>query len=137
MKKIIFKLDLTNQNINVMKSVLGILTVLICLSSISASAQGGGGQQDPAARAAMMKERYKALGCNDVQVDSVMAITNDFRPKMMALRDLDQDARAEKMKEINDERNKRLEKALPADIAKKVIEAMSQQRPGGGRGPNQ
>ena len=139
MKKIIFKLDLTNQNINIMKSVLGILTVLICLSSISASAQGGGGGQqlDPAARAAMMKERYKALGCNDVQVDSVMAITNDFRPKMMALRDLDQDARAEKMKEINDERNKRLEKALPADIAKKVIEAMSQQRPGGGRAPNQ
>ena len=80
-----------------MKRVLGILTVLICLSSISASAQGGvGGQQDPAARAAMMKERYKALGCNDVQVDSVIAITNDFRPKMMALRDLDQDARAEK-----------------------------------------
>ena len=59
MKKIIFKLDLTNQNINIMKSVLGILTVLICLSSISASAQGGGGGQqlDPAARAAMMKER--------------------------------------------------------------------------------
>jgi hypothetical protein len=26
---------------------------------------------------------------------------------------------------------------LPADIAKKVIEAMSQQRPGGGRAPNQ
>jgi hypothetical protein len=104
-----------------MKRVLGILTVLICLSSISASAQGGGGGQqlDPAARAAMMKERYKALGCNDVQVD------------------LDQDARAEKMKEINDERNKRLEKALPADIAKKVIESMSQQRPGGGRAPNQ
>ena len=54
-----------------MKRVLGILTVLICLSSISASAQGGGGggqQMDPAARAAMMKERYKALGCNDVQV---------------------------------------------------------------------
>ena len=123
-----------------MKKVLGILTVFICLSSISANAQGGGGggqQMDPAARAAMMKERYKALGCNDVQVDSVMAITNDFRPKMMALRDLEQDARAEKMKEINEERNKRLEKALPAELAKKVIEAMSQQRGGGGRGPNQ
>lgn len=122
-----------------MKKVVGILIVLISLSSISASAQGGGGggQMDPAARAALMKERYKALGCNDVQIDSVLAITNDFRPKMMALRDLDQDARAEKMKEINDERNKRLEKALPADLAKKVIESMSQQRGGGGRGPNQ
>ena len=80
-----------------------VIASVICLSSISASAQGGGGGQqlDPAARAAMMKDRYKALGCNDVQVDSVIAITNDFRPKMMALRDLDQDARAEKMKEIN------------------------------------
>ncbi len=122
-----------------MKKVIGILTVFICLSSISASAQGGGGGQqlDPAARAAMMKERYKALGCNDVQVDSVIAITNDFRPKMMALRDLDQDARTEKMKEINEDRNKRLEKALPAELAKKVIEAMSQLRGGGGRSPNQ
>ena len=123
-----------------MKKVLGILFFYFCFTTTTVSAQGGGGggqQMDPAARAAMMKERYKALGCNDVQVDSVMAISNDFRPKMMALRDLDQDARAEKMKEINVERNKRLEKALPADIAKKVIEAMSQQRPGGGRAPNQ
>ena len=123
-----------------MKKVLGILFFYFCFTTTTVSAQGGGGggqQMDPAARAAMMKERYKALGCNDVQVDSVMAITNDFRPRMMALRDLDQDARAEKMKEINEERNKRLEKALPADIAKKVIEAMSQQRPGGGRAPNQ
>lgn len=123
-----------------MKKIAGILIVLICLTTLSASAQGGrgGGQQmDPAARAAMMKERFKALGCNDVQVDSVIAISNDFRPKMMALRDLDQEARVEKMKEINDERNKRLEKALPAEIAKKVIEAMSQQRGGGGRGSNQ
>jgi len=123
-----------------MKKVLGILFFYFCFTTTTVSAQGGGGggqQLDPAARAAMMRERYKALGCNDVQVDSVIAITNDFRPKMMALRDLDQDARAEKMKEINDERNKRLEKALPAEIAKKVIEAMSQQRPGGGRAPNQ
>ena len=121
-----------------MKKILGILTIIISLSTLSANAQGGGGgQMDPAARLAMMKERYKALGCNDVQVDSVIAISTDFRPKMMALRELSEEARAEKMKEINEERNKRLEKALPADIAKKVIEAMSQQRGGGGRGPNQ
>jgi hypothetical protein len=30
-----------------------------------------------------------------------------------------------------DERNKRIEKALPAELAKKVIEALSQQRMGG------
>jgi hypothetical protein len=44
------------------------------------------------------------------------------------------------MKEITDERNKRIEKALPAELAKKVIEVLSQQRMGGrggGGGGNQ
>ena len=51
----------------------------------------------------------------------------------MALREASEADRPAKMKEMTDERNKRLEKALPADLAKKVIEAMSQQRGGGGR----
>jgi hypothetical protein len=123
-----------------MKKMFGLMLLTLGLSITSVHAQtsgGGGGQQmDPAQRMAMMKERFKNLGCNDVQVDSVMAISNDFRPKMMALRDLEPEERQTKMKEINEERNKRIEKALPADLAKKVIEAMSMQR-GGGRGPNQ
>lgn len=122
-----------------MKKMLGLMILALGLSITSVHAQGGGGggqQMDPAQRLAMMKERFKTLGCNDVQTDSVIAITNDFRPKMMALRDLEPEARQEKMKEINDERNKRIEKALPADLAKKVIESLSMQR-GGGRGPNE
>ncbi|NCW13081.1 MAG: hypothetical protein EBV82_07965 [Chitinophagia bacterium] len=120
-----------------MKKMFGLMILALGLSITTVQAQGGGGgqQMDPAQRLAMMKERFKALGCNDVQVDSVIAISNDFRPKMMALRDLEPEARQEKMKEINDERNKRIEKALPADLAKKVIESMSMQR-GGGRGQN-
>ncbi len=118
-----------------MKKVIAFVAILFCLSATTAMAQAGGQQMDPAARLAAQKERFKTLGLNDVQVDSVIAISNDFRPKMMALRDLaDQDARQAKMTEINAERNKRIEKALPADLAKKVIESMSQQRPGGGRG---
>jgi hypothetical protein len=122
-----------------MKKMFGLMILALGLSITSVQAQGGGGggqQMDPAQRLAMMKERFKTLGCNDVQTDSVIAITNDFRPKMMALRDLEPAAREEKMKEINDERNKRIEKALPADLAKKVIESLSMQR-GGGRGPNE
>lgn len=122
-----------------MKKMFGLMILALGLSITSVHAQGGGGggqQMDPAQRLAMMKERFKTLGCNDVQTDSVIAITNDFRPKMMALRDLEPAAREEKMKEINDERNKRIEKALPADLAKKVIESLSMQR-GGGRGPNE
>ena len=118
-----------------MKKVIALVVVVLCCSMTTIMAQGGGQQMDPAARAAMMKERFKGWGCNDVQVDSLIAISNDMRPKQMALRDLDADARAAKMKEITEERNKRIEKALPADLAKKVIEAMSQQRPGGGRPP--
>ena len=41
----------------------------------------------PEQRIAMMKERYKGMGLNDVQTDSVIAINNDMRPKMMAIRD--------------------------------------------------
>jgi hypothetical protein len=122
-----------------MKKMFGLMILALGLSITSVQAQGGGGggqQMDPAQRLAMMKERFKTLGCNDVQTDSVIAITNDFRPKMMALRDLEPAAREEKMKEINDERNKRIEKSLPADLAKKVIESLSMQR-GGGRGPNE
>ena len=122
-----------------MKKMFGLMILALGLSITSVQAQGGGGggqQMDPAQRLAMMKERFKTLGCNDVQTDSVIAITNDFRPKMMALRDLEPAAREEKMKEINDERNKRIEKALPADLAKKVIESLSMHR-GGGRGPNE
>ena len=122
-----------------MKKVIALVAVVLCcsMSTVMAQPPGGGGQQDPAARMAAMKERYKSMGLNDVQADSVIAIQNDMRPKQMALRDLTPEERTEKMKPIAEERNKRLEKALGADLAKKVIEAMSQQRPGGGRGGGQ
>ncbi|MDE3143955.1 MAG: hypothetical protein KGL19_07360 [Bacteroidota bacterium] len=119
-----------------MKKIIALVTFFVACSCTSLIAQppyGGGQQMTPEQRTAMMKERYKTLGLNDVQVDSMIAISNDFRPKMMALRNLDQDARQAKMKEITEERNKRIEKTLPADLAKKVIEAMSQQRGGGPR----
>jgi hypothetical protein len=118
-----------------MKKVIAFVAVLFCLSATTAMAQGGGQQMDPAARLAAQKERFKALGLNDVQVDSVIAISNDARAVMQGVnfRDLTDDQRAAKMKEMSDFRQKRLEKALPADLAKKVVEAMNQQRPGGGR----
>ncbi len=116
-----------------MKKIIVLVTLVLFCTLSTVMAQGGGGQQmSPEQRMAMQKERYKALGLNDVQVDSVIAISADMRPKMMALRDMDETERAAKMKEMNEERNKRLEKALPADLAKKVIEAMSMPR--GGRG---
>ena len=115
-----------------MKKVLVLVTIAVCFLATSAMAQGGQ-QMTPEQRTAMMKERYKGLGLNDVQVDSVINIQNELRPKMMALREMSEADRPAKMKELADERNKRIEKVLPADLAAKVIEAMSQQRGGGGR----
>ena len=109
-------------------------------TNVCAQPPGGGQQMTPEQRNAMMKERFKGMGCDDVQADSLIAISNDMRPKQMALRDLEPEARQAEMKKLTDERNKRIEKALPADLAKKVIEAMSQQGRGGGgggRGGNQ
>jgi hypothetical protein len=122
-----------------MKKTLVLFAMLLICSATTLFAQqngGGGGQGgDPAARAAAMKQRYKDMGLNDVQVDSVVAINADMRPKMMAIRDASEADRPALMKAMSDERNTRLEKALPADLAKKVIEAMSMQRgPRGGGG---
>ena len=103
-------------------------------TNVWAQPPGGGQQMTPEQRNAMMKERFKGMGCDDVQADSLIAISNDMRPKQMALRDLEPEARQAEMKKLTDERNKRIEKALPADLAKKVIEAMSQQGRGGGGG---
>ncbi|MES2005661.1 MAG: hypothetical protein V4450_14175 [Bacteroidota bacterium] len=116
-----------------MKKVIAFVAVVVCFSVTTAMAQGGGGQQmTPEQRTAMMKERYKAMGLNDVQTDSVIAISNDLRA-LRPTRETPEDQRATKMKEFTDAMQKRLDKAIGADLAKKVIEGMAQ-RPGGGRG---
>ncbi len=122
-----------------MKKVIALVAVILCCSMSTLMAQppggGGGGQQDPAARAAAMKERVKAIGgLSDVQVDSVVAVFSDRSFMGGMTRDTPPEERAAKMKEANEARGKRLEKAgLSADLVKKVIEGMSQ-RPGGGGG---
>lgn len=119
-----------------MKKVIALFTIAMCFAAGTVMAQGGGGgQQTPEQRAARMKERLKDVGLSAVQMDSVIAISNEFQPKQMELfrnQDLSQEDRMAKMKDITDARNKRFEKALPAELSKKVIEVLSQ-RPGGGR----
>jgi len=116
-----------------MKKVLALLTIALCVGT-AAMAQGGP-QMTPEERKAQMIERLKPLNLTAVQQDSVLVIAADARSKMPS-RDggLDREAMMAKMKEVNDARNARLEKALGADLSKKVIEAISQ-RPGGGGRP--
>ncbi len=120
-----------------MKKVTACLAVLVCFLATTAMAQppGGGQQMTPEQRAAMTKERVKAIaGLSDVQVDSAVAVFSDRSYMAGMTRDTPQEERMAKMKEINEAREKRLIKAgFSADLAKKVMEAMSQ-RPGAGRG---
>lgn len=120
-----------------MKKVIAFLAVVVCFSATTVMAQppGGGQQMTPEQRAAMMKERVKAIGgLSDVQVDSAVAIFSDRSYMAGMTRDTPQEERMAKMKEANEAREKRLIKAgFSAELAKKVIEGMSM-RPGGGRG---
>lgn len=124
-----------------MKKLIVLSSLAFCLVATSAMAQGpGGGQMTPEQRAAMMKERVKGLnlGINDVQTDSVVAIFGD-RALQQAIyaganfREMSEEDRAKKTKELNDARGKRLSKAgFTDDQIKKLMEGMAM-RPGGGR----
>ena len=118
-----------------MKKVIAFVTVVLCCSMTTLMAQGGGQQMTPEQRIAMMKERYKGMGLNDVQTDSVIAVSNDMRALRGNMREMTEEQRAAKMKEVNEVMQKRLEKAIGTELTKKVMEAMAQQRqrpPGGG-----
>lgn len=111
--------------------------VLGCsMTTLMAQVPGGGRQMTPEERIAMIKERLKPLGLSEAQADSVIVVISD-RSYMagMNFREMANEERQAKMKEIADAREKRLVKAgLSAELAKKVIETMSM-RPGGGRPP--
>ncbi len=117
-----------------MKKLLTLLTIVLCCSTSTVMAQGGGQQRSPEERIAAMKEQLKPLGLTPVQTDSVVAIMMDRSGMPANMRDMTPEDRQAAMKTMTDARNKRLEKALGADLAKKVTEAMPQ-RPGGGRPP--
>jgi hypothetical protein len=118
-----------------MKKIIAFAAIIFCCSMTTAMAQGGQ-QMTPEERAARMKDMLKPLNLTSVQTDSVVAIYSD-RSGMANFRDMAPEARAEAMKTFNEARMKRLEKAVGADVAKKVADAMPQRgggRPAGGGG---
>ena len=120
-----------------MKRFITAVSFAIALLSVSFSyAQ----QQDPAARAAAMKQKLiDELKFTDVQADSVVAIGQEFRPKMRDIfmdQSMSQDDKKAKMDEINAQRNKRIQAVLGDDLFKKYQEweAKNRAQRGGGRG---
>ena len=120
-----------------MKKLIALTSLIIACSCTTLLAQppaGGGGRMDPA----QQKEQLKTqLGLTDVQADSVMAIQADVRAKLGAnMRDMSPEERQTAMKAMTEARNKRLEAALPADVAKKVEEMFAQRMQRMGQGGN-
>jgi hypothetical protein len=121
-----------------MKKIMVCVAVVLAVFSVSTLyAQ----QQDPAARAAAMKQRLKDdLKFTDLQADSIVAIQQEFRPKMRDIfmdQSLSQDDKKAKMTPLTDARDKRIQAVLGDDLFKKYqdwAEKNRQQRQGGGGG---
>jgi len=122
-----------------MKKVIMAIALIVAVSSVSVVYA----QQDPAARAAEMKQKLKDdLKLTDVQADSVAAIQQEFRPKMREVymdQSMSQDDKKAKLQGINDQANKRIQAVLGDDLFKKYLDWREKNRPqrGGGGGGNQ
>jgi len=120
------------------KALTGIAVMLMLISASSLYAQQGGGQgrMDPAA---LKQKLIDSVHLSGVQADSVVAIGQEFRPKMRDIfmdQSLSQDDKRAKMGEINQQRNKRIQAVLGDDLFKKYQEWEERNRPqrGGGGG---
>ena len=124
-----------------MKKIIAGIAVIIAVFSVSTlyAQQGGGGRMDPAA----MKQKLKDdLKLTDVQADSVVAISQEFRPKMRDIfmdQTLSQDDKTAKLKDVRDQQNKRVQAVLGDDLFKKYQDWQMKNRPqrgagGGGNG---
>ncbi len=115
---------------------IGIAIAVLSVSSLFAQ------QQDPAARAAAMKQKLMDdLKLTSVQADSVVAIGQEFRPKMREIfmdQSMSQDDKKAKLDDINSQRNKRIQAVLGDDLFKKYQDWEAKNRPQrGGGGGNQ
>ncbi|HXB45296.1 MAG TPA: hypothetical protein VNV85_14625 [Puia sp.] len=126
-----------------MKKVLTGLAVLFILTSTSSllAQQGGGqGRMDPAV---LKQKLIDSLQLSGLQADSVVAIGQEFRPRMREIfmdQSLSQDDKRSKMGELNQQRNKRIRAVLGDDLFKKYQEWEQRNRPqrsgGGGTSTN-
>lgn len=132
-----------------MKKTLALLALVLICSFNTLLAQppagGGGGQMDPARMLEMMKERIKPqliekTKLSDAQADKVLEIQVASQGQMRGFRDLSDEERATKMKEMNEARAKKYKEIpLTDDQIKSVTDFFEElrknrgARPGGGR----
>jgi hypothetical protein len=119
------------------KLLTGIAFTIMLFSASSLFAQQGGGRMmDPVA---MKQKLIDSLQLSGVQADSVVAISQEFRPKMRDIfmdQSLSQDDKRAKLGDLNQIRNKRIQAVLGDDLFKKYHAYEERNRPqrGGGGG---
>lgn len=111
------------------KISLAICFVFATITFVSAQQGQGGGFNSPE-RIAQMKQSLKdSLSLTDAQAQLVLDVQQEFRPKMMELRNASEADRPAKRKEINDAMAKRLAEVLKDEaLAAKVAEFNARRR---------
>jgi low affinity Fe/Cu permease len=108
-----------------MKKLFAAAAFLLLCGFTSVMAQGGG-DRDPAAMKARMKERVKpqlieSTKVTDAEADKVIDIYFDAQQEQRKLRDLSEDERTKKGKEITDARDKKLKEIPLSDEKVKAV----------------
>ena len=125
------------------KIITGISVMMLVLFASSLYAQQGAGQgrMDPAV---LKQKLIDSLQLTGVQADSVVAISQEFRPKMHDIfmdQSLSQDDKKAKLGDLNLQRNNRIQAVLGDDLFKKYQDWEARNRPhrggAGMRGGNQ
>ena len=115
-----------------MKKITAMLIIVLGLGCTALTAQPpGGGNFDPAKMKERQLQRLKEsdLKLTDAQADSVVSINMEAMQQMRGFRDLSEEQRSTKMKEMNDYRLKRWTAALQDEaLAKKVGDYYEKQR---------
>lgn len=117
-----------------MKKITVMLALAIgfgCTTVIAQPPAGGGGNFDPARMRERQLQQLKEsdLKLTDAQADSVISINMETMQQMRGMRDLSQEERTAKMKEMSDYRLKRWTSALKDEaLAKRVAEYYEKQR---------
>ena len=115
-----------------MKKIVTVLAVFLSIGSTSLMAQQGEGRSfDPAKMKERELQRLKEsdLKLTDVQADSVVAINIETMKEMRGIRELAQEERAAKLKEVDALRLKRWSEALKdKELANKVAAYYEKQR---------
>lgn len=99
------------------KIILSLVIALGCSFATAYAQPPGGGQMDPAQMLEMMKQRMKPAliektKLTDAQADKVLEIQLWAQGESRGMREMGEEDRAKKMKEVNDERVKKY-KAIP------------------------